>query len=46
MKENKVEMWMNRLTLKERLYSKKDAFILMGVYSPIFSEKNQYMAEI
>ena len=39
-------MWMIRLTLKERLYSKRDAFILMGVDMPFYSETFQYMAGV
>ena len=44
--EHNASMWMNRLTLKERQYSKRDAFIIMGLDSPVFSETNQYMAGI
>ena len=46
LKENNASMWFNRLTLKERKYSKRDAFIIMGVDNPVFSETNQYMAGI
>lgn len=43
---NNASMWMNRLTLKERKFSKRDAFIIMGLDTPYFSETNQYMAGI
>lgn len=46
LKQNNAEMWFNRLTLKEKKYSKRDAFIIMGLDSPIYSETNQYMAGI
>ena len=46
LKENNASMWFNRLTLKEKKYSKRDAFIIMGVDNPVFSETNQYMAGI
>ena len=46
LQKNNASMWFNRLTLKERKYSKRDAFIIMGVDNPVFSETNQYMAGI
>ena len=46
LKENNASMWMNRLKWKELQFSKRDAFILMGVDTPIFSETYQYMAGI
>ena len=46
LKENNASMWFNRLTLKEKKFSKRDAFIIMGVDNPVFSETNQYMAGI
>ena len=46
LKENNASMWMNRLKWKEFQFSKRDAFILMGVDTPIFSETYQYMAGI
>ena len=46
LKQQNAEMWMNRLDLKERLYSKRDAFILMGVDMPFYSETYQYMGGI
>ena len=44
LKENNAEMWMYRLNRKESRYSKRDAFILMGVDMPFYSETGQYMA--
>ena len=46
LKEQNAEMWFNRLDLKEKLYSKRDAFILMGVDMPFYSETYQYMGGI
>lgn len=46
LEEHNASMWMNRLTLKERKYSKRDAFILMGVDEPYYYDTNQYMAGI
>lgn len=46
LKEQKAEMWMNRMFLKELEYSKRDAFILMGVDMPFYSETYQYMGGI
>ena len=39
-------MWMYRLNYKEKLYSKRDAFILLGADLPFYSETYQYMAGI
>jgi len=44
--KNNVSMWMDRLTFKESQYTKRDAFILMGVDMPFYSETNQYQAGI
>ena len=46
LKKNNASMWMNRLTYKESQYSKRDAFLLMGLDSPFYSQTNQYMAGI
>ena len=46
LKEQNSEMWMNRLILKERIWTKRDAFILLGVDMPFYRETNQYMATI
>ena len=44
LKEQNAEMWMNRIFLKESAFSKRDAFILMGVDMPFYSETYQYIA--
>ena len=44
--EQNASMWMNRLTIKERKYSKRDAFILMDADTPYYYDTNQYMAGI
>jgi hypothetical protein len=46
LKEKNAEMWMYRLTLFEKKYSKRDAFVLLGVDTPFYSETYQYMAGI
>ena len=46
LKEQNAEMWFNRLDLKEKFFSKRDAFILMGVDMPFYSETYQYMGGI
>ena len=46
LKEQKAEMWMNLLIFKEKIWSKRDAFVLLGVDLPFFRETNQYMAGI
>jgi len=46
LKLNNADMWMFRLTYKESKYSKRDAFILIGVDMPFYSETNQYQAGI
>jgi len=33
LEKNNASMWMNRLTLKESQWTKRDAFILLGVSS-------------
>ena len=39
-------MWFNRMNLKEKIWTKRDAFILLGVDMPFYSETYQYMAGI
>ena len=39
-----AEMYMHRLPHLEKYYTKRDAFILMGVDSPFFSETGQFNA--
>ena len=46
LKEKNVDMWMNKLSYKEKKYTKRDAFILMGADSPFYTNTNQYMATI
>ena len=46
LKKQNAEMWVIRLNIQERLYSKRDAFILMGVDMPFYSETFQYMAGV
>ena len=41
--EQNASMWMNRLTIKERKYSKRDAFILMDADAPFYYDTNQYV---
>ena len=41
-----ASFWMNKVFWKESKYSKRDAFIIMGVDSPFYSETDQYMAGI
>lgn len=40
------EMWMKRLSYIEKLYTKRDAFILMGADSNFYTDTNQYAATI
>ena len=44
MKSINEEIWLHRLTLFEKKYSKRDAFILLDADSPIYSDTFQYMA--
>jgi hypothetical protein len=46
MKSINEEIWLNRLTHLEKIYSKRDAFILLDADSPINSDTFQYMAGI
>lgn len=46
LEKNNASMWMNKLTLKERTFTKRDAFILMGVDTKFYRDTNQYMAGI
>jgi len=46
LEKNNASMWMNKLTLKESQWTKRDAFILIGVDKPYFYDSNQYMAGI
>ena len=40
------DIWLNRLTYKEKKYSKRDAFILLDADSLIYTDTFQYMAGI
>lgn len=44
--EEKAKMWAFRLKFKEKMYSKRDAFILLGADTPFYTETPQYMATI
>ena len=46
MNEQKLDMWMIYMHIKERLFTKRDAFILLGLDEPIYTESNQYKATI
>ena len=46
LKEQNSEMWFDRITLKEKEYSKRDIFILLGVDMPFYRETYQYMGGI
>ena len=46
LKENHFEMWVIKTKYIEKYYSKRDAFILLGVDMPSYSESFQYMAGI
>ena len=46
LKLHKMSFWVDRLNRKESLYTKKDAFILLGADMPFYSQTNQYQATI
>ena len=46
MKEHKAKIWGNKLILKERTWTKRDALILMDADTPYYYDTNQYMAGI
>lgn len=46
LKENHYDMWAKKTKYIEKHYSKRDAFILLGVDMPFYSESSQYMAGI
>ena len=41
-----AEMWVFRLRYKEKQYTKRDTFILLGADMPFFTDTNQYMGGI
>ncbi len=46
MKEHKAKIWGNKLVLKERTWTKRDALILMDADTPYYYDTNQYQANI
>ena len=46
LKDHKASMWMNKMKFIEKLYTKRDAFILMNVDTPYYYDTRQYMAGI
>ena len=46
MKKQKANMWAYKLTVLEKTYTKRDAFILMDADTPYYYDTNQYMAGI
>lgn len=44
--KNKFSIWANKLICKESQYTKRDAFILMGVDMPFYRNSHQYIATI
>ena len=46
MKEHKAKIWGNKLVLKDRTWTKRDALILMDADTPYYYDTNQYMAGI
>ena len=46
MKKQKANMWAYKLTILEKTYTKRDAFILMDADTPYYYDTNQYMAGI
>ena len=46
LEKNNASMWMHRLKYKESHFTKRDAFQLIGVDMPFYSETRQYMAGI
>ena len=46
LKDNKIDIWLYQISHKEKIYSKRDAFILMEVDNSSYSETRQYMGGI
>ena len=46
LESNNASMWINKLTHKEYKFSKRDAFIIMGLDTPFYKDTNQYSATI
>ena len=46
LEQHKAKMWTYKLTYKEKLYTKRDAFILMDADTPYYTDTYQYMATL
>ena len=46
LEQHKAKMWTYKITYKEKLYTKRDAFILMDADTPYYTDTNQYMATL
>lgn len=46
LEKNNIDIWAYQLKHKERVWTKRDAFLLIGVDYPNFTESYQYMAGI
>ena len=46
LEKNNASFWMNKVYFKERIWSKRDAFLIMDADKPFFSDTPQYMAGI
>ena len=44
LKEQKAEMWIYRIPFIEKHYTKRDAFVLLGVDKPFYTDTYQYLA--
>jgi hypothetical protein len=44
--KNNIDIWAYYLKYKEKMWTKRDAFLLLGVDYPYFTESYQYMAGI
>ena len=46
LKKKNIDIWAYQLQYKEKIWTKRDAFLLLGVDHPNFTESYQYMAGI
>ena len=46
LEKHNASVWMHKLNYKERLYTKRDAFVLMNCDKPYYYNTNQFMAGI
>ena len=46
LEKHNASVWMYKLNYKERLYTKRDAFVLMNCDKPYYYNTNQFMAGI